>query len=85
MEITTFMNNLEILICCGLGKYDEVIYNSMEPVIFFSNFSLHNKGYRFCHLLNEHLKFVMQIIAFFTLLYVWNLNDLVGHTQRVKL
>ena len=34
MEITTFMNNLEILICCGLGKYDEVIYNSMEPVIF---------------------------------------------------
>ena len=34
MEISTFMINLEILICCGKGKYDEVIYNSMEPVLF---------------------------------------------------
>ena len=77
MEISTFMINLEILISCGQGKYNKVMYNSMEPVLFlinrnkkyrksklFSNFSIHNSGYTFCHVLNDHLKFVLQIIAF---------------------
>ena len=74
MEISTFMINLETRICYVQGKYNKVIYNSMEPVLFlidrknksklFSNFSIHNIGYRFCHVSNDHLKFVIQIIAF---------------------
>ena len=37
MEIATFMINHEIFICCGQGKYNKVIYNSMEPVLFLIN------------------------------------------------
>ena len=68
MEISTFMINLEILISCGQGKYNKVMYNSMEPVLFLINrnkkYRKSDSGYTFCHVLNDHLKFVLQIIAF---------------------